>query len=152
VKRIHIINGPNINFTGIREKNIYGNFTLKDIENNIIQYAQSLGFDIECYQSNYEGDVIEYIQHCYYEKVDGIIINPGAWTHFNYAIRDAIASVNIPVIEVHMSNIHKREDFRHTSVTAPVCIGQICGFGDFGYIMAVSALKNYFENNNKQLQ
>lgn len=146
--KIRIINGPNINFTGIREKGIYGTKTLADIEKDILDFAKNNNIEAECFQSNYEGGIIDYLQKCYYEGVDGIVINPGAFTHYSYAIRDAIASVNIPVVEVHMSNIHKREEFRHTSVTVPVCIGQICGLGDYGYKLGILAAKNYIENNN----
>lgn len=142
MKKIRIINGPNINFTGIREKGIYGSKTLEDIENEIMKEAEKLGLECECFQSNHEGEIIDYIQKCYYDKVDGIAINPGAYTHYSYAIRDAISSVQIPFVEIHMSNIHTREEFRHTSVTVPVCKGQICGFGDYGYIMALMALNN----------
>ncbi|MBR1736290.1 MAG: type II 3-dehydroquinate dehydratase [Firmicutes bacterium] len=144
-KTIRLVNGPNLNFTGIREKGIYGSRTLSDIEDTVTEKAEELDFEIECFQSNYEGEIIDYLQKCYFDGVDGVILNPGAYTHYSYAIRDAIASVSIPVIEVHMSNIHKREEFRHNSVTAPVCAGQICGFGEYGYIMALYALKNLLE-------
>lgn len=140
MRKIRVINGPNINFTGIREKGIYGSMTLEDIEKNITEKAEELGIEAECYQSNHEGEIIDYLQSCYHEGVDGIVINPGAYTHYSYAIRDAIASINIPVVEVHMSNIHKREEFRHLSVTVPVCIGQICGLGDFGYELGLRAI------------
>lgn len=142
MRKIRVINGPNINFTGIREKGIYGTKTLTDIENEIIAEAKKLGFECECFQSNHEGEIIDYIQKCYNDKVEGVVINPGAYTHYSYAIRDAISSVQIPFVEIHMSNIHTREEFRHTSVTVPVCKGQICGFGDYGYIMALMALNN----------
>lgn len=140
MRKIRVINGPNINFTGIREKGIYGSMTLEDIEKNITEKAEELGIEAECYQSNHEGEIIDYLQRCYHEGVDGIVINPGAYTHYSYAIRDAIASINIPVVEVHMSNIHKREQFRHLSVTVPVCIGQICGLGSFGYELGLRAI------------
>ena len=145
MKKIRLINGPNINFTGIREKGIYGTKTLADIEAYVIKEAEQRGLECECFQSNSEGGLIDYIQKCYYDNIDGVIINPGAYTHYSYALRDAISSINIPFVEVHMSNIHKREEFRHTSVTVPVCAGQICGFGDYGYIMAIDALINIFK-------
>lgn len=146
MKKVRIINGPNINFTGIREKGVYGSVSFEDIIDGIEKKAAELGFDTECFQSNHEGEIIDYIQKCYIDGADGIIINPGALTHYSYAVRDALASVNIPVVEVHMSNIHKREEFRHLSVTAPVCCGQICGFGRFGYEMALYALDNILNN------
>lgn len=140
-KKVRIINGPNINFTGLRERGIYGNLNYSQIMDKAKEKALELGYDIEIFQSNHEGEIIDYIQKCYYEKVEGVVINPGAFTHYSYAIRDAIASVSqIPFVEVHMSNIHKREEFRHTSVTAPVCAGQICGFGSLGYELGLIAL------------
>ncbi len=147
MKRVSVINGPNINFTGIREKGIYGNINYESIVEAVKEKARELNFEISFFQSNHEGDIIDYIQNCYFENVDGIIINPGAYTHYSYAIRDAVASVSIPTVEVHMSNIHKREEFRHTSVTVPVCVGQICGFGYYGYIMALFALQNIFDSS-----
>ncbi|MCD7777001.1 MAG: type II 3-dehydroquinate dehydratase [Clostridiales bacterium] len=142
VKKVRIINGPNINFTGLRERNVYGNLTYSQIMDKAKEKAVELGYEIEIFQSNHEGEIIDYIQKCYYEKVSGVVINPGAFTHYSYAIRDAISSVSqIPFVEVHMSNIHKREEFRHTSVTAPVCAGQMCGFGSLGYELGLVALK-----------
>lgn len=142
VKKVRIINGPNINFTGLRERSIYGNLNYSQIMDKAKEKALELGYEIEIFQSNHEGEIIDYIQKCCYEKVNGVVINPGAFTHYSYAIRDAIASVSqIPFVEVHMSNIHKREEFRHTSVTAPVCAGQMCGFGSLGYELGLIALK-----------
>ena len=147
MKKIRLINGPNINFTGIREKGVYGSLSYERIIEIVAEKAREMDFEIDCFQSNHEGGIIDYIQKCFLEETDGIIINPGAFTHYSYAIRDAIASVGIPVVEVDMSNIHSREEFRHLSVTAPVCRGQICGFGYFGYIMALSAFENIFEES-----
>ncbi|MCD8214531.1 MAG: type II 3-dehydroquinate dehydratase [Clostridiales bacterium] len=142
VKKVRIINGPNINFTGLRERSIYGNLNYSQIMDKAKEKALELGYEIEIFQSNHEGEIIDYIQKCCYEKVNGVVINPGAFTHYSYAIRDAIASVSqIPFVEVHMSNIHKREEFRHTSVTVPVCAGQMCGFGSLGYELGLIALK-----------
>lgn len=140
--KIMVINGPNLNFLGIREKHIYGLKSFEKIENYIKECSKSLGHDIEMLQSNIEGEIINFIQRAYYEKYNGIIINPGAFTHYSYAIYDAIKSVNIDTVEVHLSQIYDREDFRQKSVTAPACIGQICGFGEYGYIMAMNALEN----------
>lgn len=140
--KLMVINGPNLNFLGIREKSIYGSRSFKEIENYIRESAILLGHDIEMCQSNIEGEIINFIQRAYYEKCDGIIINPGAFTHYSYAIYDAIKSVNIDTVEVHLSQIYSREEFRQKSVTASACIGQICGFGEYGYVMAINALEN----------
>ena len=139
MKKILVINGPNINFLGIREKGIYGSQNYDALVDMINKKAEELGLDVEIFQSNHEGAIIDKIQECYGNK-DGIVINPGAYTHYSYAIRDALASVDMPVVEIHMSNIHKREEFRHTSVTVPVCVGQICGFGWKGYLLALEAV------------
>jgi len=140
--KLMVINGPNLNFLGIREKSIYGSRSFKEIENYIRESAISLGHEIEMCQSNIEGEIINFIQRAYYEKCNGIIINPGAFTHYSYAIYDAIKSVNIDTVEVHLSQIYSREEFRQKSVTASACIGQICGFGEYGYVMAMNALEN----------
>ena len=138
--KILIINGPNLNMLGKREQSVYGDMTLKKINEETVRYGSETGFDIDTFQSNSEGEIIDVI-HSAEEKYKGVIINPGAFTHTSYAIRDAIASVNIPFVEVHLSNIQSREEFRHYSVTAPVCIGQISGFGHNSYILGLKALK-----------
>lgn len=138
--KVMVINGPNLNMVGVREKGIYGTRTFEDICDYIKDEANKRSIEVELYQSNIEGEIINQIQKCYYEDFDGIIINPGAYTHYSYAIHDAIKGVNIKTVEVHLSNIHAREEFRHKSVTAPACIGQICGFGENGYILALDAL------------
>ncbi len=141
--KILVINGPNINFLGIREKGIYGTKDYNALVDMINDKAKELGVDVEVFQSNGEGSVIDRIQQAYLDKVDGIIINPGAYTHYSYAIRDALASVeDIPKIEVHISNVHKREEFRHVSVTAPSCTGQVVGLGLNGYLLAMEAIVN----------
>ncbi len=141
--KILVINGPNINFLGIREKGIYGNQDYAYLEKLINDKANELGVEVEVFQSNHEGAIIDKIQQAYYDKVDGIVINPGAFTHYSYAVRDALASVaDIPKIEVHISNVHTREEFRHTSVTVPVCNGQVVGLGLNGYLYAVQAIKD----------
>ena len=145
--KILVINGPNINFLGIREKGIYGNQDYAYLEKLINEKARELDADVEIFQSNHEGAIIDRIQQAYYDKVDGIVINPGAFTHYSYAIRDALASVaDIPKIEVHISNVHTREEFRHTSVTVPVCNGQVVGLGLNGYLYAMEALKDMLKN------
>lgn len=141
MKKILVLLGPNLNMVGIREKGIYGSETAETIETEIIACAAQLGLDAVVYQSNHEGDLIDKI-HAARLAFDGAVINAGALTHYSYALRDAIAAVNLPFIEVHMSNIHAREEFRHTSVIAPVCVGQIAGFGKHSYFLALQALKD----------
>ncbi len=141
MKNILVLLGPNLNMVGVREKNVYGNETAEDISRQIINFAANNGFEAEIYQSNYEGSLIDKI-HFAKDNYDGAVINAGALTHYSYALRDAIACVDIPFVEVHMSNIHAREEFRHTSVIAPVCRGQIVGFGKQSYFLAINALKD----------
>ncbi len=137
MKKICIINGPNLNMLGVREPGIYGSRTLDEINSGLADLADRMGVLIDFFQSNHEGVIVDKLQECYENGVDGIILNPGALTHQSYVLRDAIASVNIPVIEVHLSNIHAREDFRKESKTAPACIGQISGLGAEGYFAAM---------------
>ena len=139
MKKYLVINGVNLNMLGIREPGIYGNSTLDDLEKNIRKKADGLGVEVDFFQSNFEGEIVEKI-HSAMGNYNGIIINPGAFTYYSYAIRDAFGSVKMDVIEVHISNIHKREEFRHTSVIVPECIGQICGLGFKGYELALEAL------------
>ena len=138
--KILVINGPNINMLGIREKKIYGDLSYPKLIEMIEKKSRELQIQIECFQNNIEGEIINKIQSAYAEY-DGIIINPAAYTHYSIAILDAIKSVSIPTIEVHLSNIHSREEFRHRSVTASACIGQISGFGSYGYLMALDYFK-----------
>ena len=138
--KIIVINGPNLNMTGIREKSVYGTCTLDDINKKIADKCEKDGIDCDFFQSNSEGALIDKIHSCH-KNYDGAILNAGAYTHYSYAIRDAIHSVDTPFIEVHMSNVHAREEFRHTSVISPVCKGIIAGLGHNSYLLAVDALK-----------
>jgi len=137
--KVVVIQGPNLNMLGHREQNIYGPMKLEDIHNQMSAFAEQNGVEIEFFQSNLEGELVDKIQECLGEA-DGIIINPAGYTHTSIAIRDAISAVQIPTVEVHISNIYTREEFRQKSLTAPVCAGQITGFGPFSYHMAMIAI------------
>lgn len=137
--KILLINGANLNMLGIREPEKYGNRTLQDIENDLVEFGKSLNVDIYPFQSNYEGEIVEKIQNAR-GVYDGIIINAGGYTHTSVVIRDAIAAVNIPTVEVHMTNIHSREEFRHTSLISGVSIAQVVGFGEKSYYLALEGL------------
>nr|WP_320050612.1 type II 3-dehydroquinate dehydratase [uncultured Desulfuromonas sp.] len=143
--KIKIIHGPNLNMLGIREPGVYGKATLDAINHDLCCAGDKLGTSVECYQSNHEGDLVDAIQSALSEGVAGIVINPGAYTHTSIALRDAISAVALPVIEVHLSNIHARESFRHHSYLAPVCLGQICGLGAQGYHLALMALFDHLK-------
>ena len=138
-----VINGVNLNLTGKREQSVYGTETLDDLNKKIAEYCEKNGDTVDFYQSNIEGEIVNKLHQAFLEKTcDAIILNAGAFTHYSYAIRDAIASINIPVAEVHISNVHAREQFRNTSVLSQVCKGVVCGFGVGSYIGAIEALKN----------
>ena len=144
-----VVNGPNINMTGIREQGVYGARNYAEITAMIQAEAKRREIEIEVVQSNIEGEMINAIQRCYFENMDGLIINPGAYTHTSYALHDAIKSIApIPAVEVHLSNVHARERFRHESKTAPACLGQLCGFGDYGYVMAMDALIQHLSSKH----
>jgi 3-dehydroquinate dehydratase-2 len=140
MKRIDIINGANLNMIGKREKNVYGDVSFEDICERSIQLGKELDLDIKIFQSNIEGEIINYI-HSLYNKSNGIIINPGAYTHYSIAIRDALLSVPIPFIEIHLSNIYSREEFRRKSVLSDVAKGIISGFGEHSYYLGIRAMK-----------
>ena len=140
MKKLLILNGPNINLTGLREKSVYGAKTFDDLMKLVAAEAERLGCEIRSVQSNHEGALIDAIQQAYFDGFDGIVFNPGGYTHTSVALHDAVASVPIPTIEVHMSNVHAREEYRHHSMTASACRGQIVGFGFYGYIMGMRAL------------
>lgn len=138
-KRVLVINGPNLNMLGIREPKTYGTETLADIEKMCTVEGKKLGLTVECRQTNREGEICEWIQEAYGQK-QGIVINPGGYSHTSVAIRDAISAVAVPTVEVHLSNIHAREEFRHHSFVSAVAVGVICGFGALGYRLALEAL------------
>ena len=131
-----IINGPNLNLLGQREPGVYGEDSYETLCRRLADFAAAHGSSVECFQSNHEGAIIDAI-HAAQGVYDAIIINPGAFTHYSYAIHDAIKAVAVPCVEVHISNIHRREEFRHKSVTAPACVGQVCGLGLYGYEAAM---------------
>ena len=135
--KLLVINGPNINFLGIREKSIYGARDYQYLLELIREKEKETGCEITVFQSNHEGAIIDRIQEAYFDGTQGIVINPGAYTHYSYAILDALKAVDVPCIEVHISNVHQREEFRHKSVTAPACVGQVTGLGLYGYLAAM---------------
>ena len=148
--KVMVIQGPNLNMLGVREQNLYGPMRLEQIHEQMKAFADQNGLEIEFFQSNLEGEIVDKIQECMGDA-NGIIINPAAYTHTSIAIRDAIAAVQLPTIEVHISNIYRREDFRQKSLVAPVCSGQISGFGPFGYHLAMVAMLQIF-NELKAIQ
>lgn len=139
--KILVLNGPNLNLLGEREPNIYGGETMQSINDEMVELGRGMGYEVEYFQNNAEGRLIDRLQEARLDCA-GVIFNAGAYTHYSYALRDAIASIKIPVIEVHMSNVDSREDFRKISVIAPVCRGSISGFGKYGYHLAFYALNN----------
>ena len=146
-KKILVISGPNLNLLGTREPEVYGSLSLEDMKRRMADYANGRELNLDFYQSNIEGEIINYMHEN--RDADGIIINPAAFTHTSIAIRDAISAVRIPTVEVHLSNIHAREEFRRVSHIAPVCVGQISGFGINSYVLGLSALDSYL-NEMKQ--
>ena len=144
--KILLINGANLNMLGSREPEKYGSTTLKDIESAVIQRGDELGTQVDAWQSNHEGDIVDKIQSAK-GVYDGILINAGGYTHTSVVIRDAIASVQIPTVEIHMTNIHAREEFRHTSLISGVCIAQVVGFKELSYSLALEGLVNYLKNS-----
>lgn len=140
--KILVVNGPNLNLLGQREPDVYGEQTLEQLNDNLRALASDLGVEISLFQSNSEGELIDFI-HREAADAEGMIINPGALTHYSYALRDAIVAVNIDTIEVHLSNLADREEFRRRSVIAPVCVGYLAGFGFYGYAMALSYFADF---------
>ena len=139
MKRVLVILGPNLNMVGVREKGVYGDETAESINLQILEHAQKLGYSCEIFQSNHEGAIIDKL-HAARNTFDGVVINAGAYTHYSYAIHDAIHDIRIPCVEVHISNIYARDEFRSHSVLSPVCAGTIAGFGINGYFLALQAL------------
>ena len=144
MKKIIILNGPNLNLLGEREKSQYGSFTLKDIEKTCEEYAKKNNLEVSLFQSNIEGEIIEKIQNARNDQ-DGVIINAGGYTHTSVAIHDALKILKIPIIELHISNIYNREEFRHKSLISKVANGVICGFGLNGYVMALNAMEEFLK-------
>jgi 3-dehydroquinate dehydratase-2 len=138
-KHIAVVHGPNLNMLGKREVGIYGGKTMDAINSDVAAEARKLGVGVEFFQSNGEGELVTFIQQCR-GRANGILLNAGAYTHYSVALRDAISSAEVPTVEVHISNVYKREAFRHVSLIAPVCLGQICGFGPYSYILGLRAL------------
>ena len=141
--KLYILNGPNLNFLGIREPQHYGNTTYEGLLEMILTHAAEIGVEVECYQSNHEGDLVDKIQEAYYQKADGIVINPGAYTHTSIALLDAVKSVGIPTVEVHISKVEEREDFRQVSFIRTACVKTITGQGTKGYLQAMDFLCEY---------
>jgi len=148
--KIAVLNGPNLQLLGSRKVEVYGQVTLETIEADLRKVAQELNVEITFFQSNHEGDLVDEIARAKAQGCAGIVINPAAYTHTSVAIRDAIEAVMLPAVEIHLSNIHAREDFRHDSLTAPVCIGQIAGLGADGYEWALRALVKYIQKNQQK--
>lgn len=144
MKKVLLLNGPNLNMLGVREPAIYGRDTLASIEAEVVQYGAERGVEVVCYQSNHEGALIDKL-HEAHTAYDGVVYNPGAHTHYSYALRDAIGSIDTPVVEVHLSDIEAREEFRRVSVISPVCIAQIKGKGKLGYKEALDVLLEFGE-------
>lgn len=145
-RKILVISGPNLNLLGTREPAIYGSKTLGDMQDLMMGYAREKAIDLVFFQSNVEGDIINYMHEN--RNADGIVINPAAFTHTSIALRDALTTTGLPAVEVHLSNIHAREEFRRISLTAPVCIGQISGFGIHSYLLGLEALDEYLSKGN----
>ena len=149
MKKILVLNGVNLNMFGHRDPAQYGTITLAEIDAKLRDLAQTLGVEVESFQTNHEGAMCERIHQAFREGVDAVLINAGAWTHYSIALRDALSILTVPIIEIHMSNIHAREEFRHQSVIAPIAKGQICGFGADSYLLGLSAAVSVIEASGK---
>lgn len=146
--KVGLIHGPNLNMLGVRDPDIYGKESYENLNKRLIEYASRNGIDLQIKQSNSEGAIIDYIQEMSAWS-EALVINPGAYTHYSYAIRDALADTRQPIIEVHLTNVHAREEFRHQSVISPISTGQIVGFGAHSYILALEAAKNVVDESRR---
>ena len=147
MKKILVLHGVNLNMFGERDPAQYGTITLAEIDEKIINLASEFGVEVECYQTNYEGDMVEKIHDAHNKGIDAVLINAGAWTHYNYAIMDALSVLEVPIIEVHMSHIYAREKFRQRSVVSPIAKGQITGFGVDSYLLGLRAACNLIQSH-----
>jgi len=145
MKKILVLHGVNLNMFGMRDPTQYGTVTLEEINDRLKKLAEEMGVELEAFQTNHEGEMCKKIHQAHLDKVDAVVINAGAWTHYNYALRDALAILKVPMVEVHMSNIHSREEFRHYSVIAPLARGQIAGFGLQSYLLGLRAAVELIE-------
>ncbi|WP_069366753.1 type II 3-dehydroquinate dehydratase [Salisediminibacterium beveridgei] len=149
MKRLVVLHGVNLNMFGKRNPDVYGTVTLAEIDEQLKAFGQELQTEVETFQTNHEGEMVERIHQAFEDKVEGVLINAGAWTHYSYAIRDALDILEVPVIEVHMSNIHARDAFRHHSVIAEIAKGQIAGFGVDSYLLGLQALHRELEQKGE---